>query len=546
MTPKSLPGLGRDESLPVAEVPGEASSYSGGWSDDALRAGLRQLENHPPLAVAKRLLQLLRYLFEETVAGRGERISQYTIAFECFGIDPADFDPNRSATVRVQLSRLRKILDDYAAGSGSLLQITLPVGTYSLKFSERVIPKPGLPRQVLAFIDFNGSGLDGEWTLLPNLLTEQISDRVSRLHAFDVMGPFPRTLPGSGEPDLTTVARKYGIACFVDGSVNRRGDLVDLRLRTIDGPTGTVTWTASETLPMEHLALEHLGSELLERLAAGIGADFGAIDAHFGRLSRTKPEHMLSIHEAVLLGRMYFFDYNPLSLPVAVRRLRQVVLECPDEALPKATLAMLLANAGHEGSWPELPPAAEIQVLADDAWRLDPTASWSILARGFACCFSGDLPEIRRLAQAVERDPDASALSRCGLGVLLCLQDLDLAQGVRLIHQARGMSPYQPRAVDVVEALVSLRSGDLDATLAYLDRYGIAWGWAAPLVRGAVHALREDLESAACEHRAVLAAFPDFERAALEPGRMVWHPDHIRFLLGIYHQAGIGRDPRGS
>lgn len=534
-----------NEALPADEAPGEASPGRGGWSDADLRAGLEQLEKHPPLAVAKRLLQLLRYLFEETVAGRGGEISQYSIAFDCFGIDPAAFDPNRSATVRVHLSRLRKILDDHAAATGAV-RITLPVGSYSLRFSERVVAKPGLPRQVLALIDFNGSGLDGEWMLLPNLLTEQISDRVSRLHAFDVMGPFPRTLSGSDAPDLIAVALKYGIACFVDGSVHRRGDLVDLRLRTIDGPTGSVTWTASQSFPIEHLARENLVSELLERLAAGIGADFGAIDAHFSRLSRTKPEQALSIHEAVLLGRMYFYDYNPRSLPVAVRRLRQIVRECPDEALPKATLAILLANAGHEGSWPELPPAAEIQVLADDAWRLDPMASWSIIARGFACCFSGDLPEIRRLAQAVERDPDASGFSRCGLGVLLCLQDLDLPQGIRLIHQARRMSPYQPRAVDVVEALVALRAGDLDATLAHLDRYRIVWGWAAPLIRGAVHVLRGDLESAAFEYRAVSAAYPDFERAALEPGRMVWHAEHLRFLLGIYHRAGIGGESRGG
>jgi len=534
-----------DEALAADEAPAEVSPGRGGWSDADLRAGLEQLEKHPPLAAAKRLLQLLRYLFEETVAGRGGQISQYSIAFDCFGIDPAAFDPNRSATVRVHLSRLRKILADHAIASGSL-RITLPVGSHSLRFSERVTAKPGLPRQVLALIDFNGSGLDGEWMLLPNLLTEQLSDRVSRLQAFDVMGPFPRTLAGSDDADLTAVALKYGVACFVDGSVHRRGDLVDLRLRTIDGPTGTVTWTASETLPIKHLARENLVSELLERLAAGIGADFGAIDAHFSRLSRTKPEHALTIHEAVLLGRMYFFDYNPRSFPVAVRRLRQVVLECPDEALPKATLAMLLANAGHEGSWPELPPAAEIQSLADDAWRLDPMASWSILARGFACCFSGDLPEIRRLAQAVERDPDASGFSCCGLGVLLCLQNLDLPQGIRLIHQARRMSPYQPRALDVVEALVALRAGDLDATLAHLDCYRIAWGWAAPLIRGAVYALRGDVESAACEHRAVLAAYPDFGNVALEPGRMAWHADHLRFLLGIYHRVGIGGVPCGG
>lgn len=526
-------------------APPERERNACGWSDDVLRAAFAMLEKHPPLASSGRLLQLFRYLFEETLAGRGGRISQYSIAFDCFGIDAADFDPSRSSIIRVHLSRLRKILDGHAAGDGSP-RIILPVGAYSLQFTQRIDAKPGLPRPVLAFIDFSGSGLDGEWMLLPSLLTEQISDRVSRLHAFDVMGPFPRALAGSLDRDLTAVAIKHGIACYVDGSVHRRGDLVDLRLRTIDGPTGTVTWTATKTLGFERLSGDHLGNELIDRLAAMIGADFGAMDAHFGRLSRTKPEHALSVYEAVLLGRMYFFDYNSRSLPVAVRRLRRVVLECPEEALPKSTLAMLLANAGHEGTWPDLPPAAEIRSLADDAWYLDPMASWSILARGFACCFSGDLPEIRRLAHAVETDPDASALARCGLGVLLCLQNLDLPQGLRLIHQARRMSPYQPKAVDVVEALVSLRVGDLEATLSHLDRYRIAWGWAAPLIRGAVHALRGDLESAACEYRAVLTAYPDFPRTALKPGRMVWHADHLRFLLGIYHRVGIGGESCGG
>ena len=81
---------------------------------------------------------------------------------------------------------------------------------------------------------------------------------------------------------------------------------------------------------------------------------------------------------------------------------------------------------------------------------------------------------------------------------------------------------------------------------AHLDRYRIAWGWAVPLLRGAVHVLGGDLESAAFEYRAVSVAYPDFERAALEPGRMVWHADHLRFLLDIYHRAGIGGESRGG
>jgi hypothetical protein len=270
-----------------------------------------------------------------------------------------------------------------------------------------------------------------------------------------------------------------------------------------------------------------------------IGADYGGVDAHFCRLARAKPAQSLSVREAVLLGRMYFFDFDPGILRVAVERLRELVRQFPLEPLPKATLAMLLANVGHEPRWPELPPADEIRSLAADAWQYAPGESWSILARGFAACFGGDEHEIHRLARALEADSDASAIARCGIGLLLCLRGIHIDQGLRLIRESRRINPYQPVAVHVVEALIALRNGDLDAAIQHLDTYRIPWGWADPLIRGAVHVLRGETDIAAGEYRAALAAFPNLETAALEEGRLVWHRDHMQFLFGVFARAGI-------
>jgi hypothetical protein len=236
---------------------------------------------------------------------------------------------------------------------------------------------------------------------------------------------------------------------------------------------------------------------------------------------------------------MYFSNFNPRILPLAIGRLREVIVRFPHEPLPKATLAMLLANAGHEPSWKELPPAGEIRALAADAWRDAPDEPWSILACGFAACFGGDEHEIHRLARALEADPDAAAISKCGIGVLLCLRNIDTCQGLRLIRESRRINPYQPCAVHVVEALLALRSGQLDEALRHLDSYRIPWGWADPMIRGAVHAARGEVGLAAGEFRAALAAFPNLETAALEEGRLVWHRDHMQFLFGVFARAGI-------
>lgn len=505
------------------------------WEDSR-----RRLLEYDPVRRSRRLHDLLEFLFRHAREDPDSRVDQYRLAFECFGMG-SQFDASQSALVRVHLSRLRKVLEEYADGPGASdpLRITLPVGSYALEIREALAVERHPVRPILALVEFRGIGLEKEWNLFPGLVTELLGDRISRSGNFDVMGPFSRQMLGADEPDLPDLARKYGIDCFVDGSIQRRKDRIELRIRTIEGPSGKVIWTASENLPLGRLSLDGIEEDLLLRLSSVIGADYGGVDSHFNRLARVKPENSLSVYEAVLLGRMYFADFNPQALSTAIQRLRVVVREYPDEAMPKSTLAMLLANAGHEPSWPDLPPVAEIRELASEAVRLAPDDPWTILANGFAASFGGDDHEIRRIAIAAGSDPDAAAITKCGIGMLLCLRGIDSGYGLRLIHESSRMNPYQPRSVHVVEALVALRNGDLDGALAHLDIYRIPWGWADPLIRGAVHALRGDLEFAAGEYRAVLNAYPDFERAALEEGRLIWHREHMEFLFGIFAQAGI-------
>lgn len=509
--------------------------------DDSLRLCRRKLLEFDPIRRSPKLSQLLGFLLQNHAAGTSARLDQYRIAFECFGMERS-FDPNRSSLVRVHLSKLRKALLEYAEGPGARdpLRITLPAGCYLLEIqaSPTRYESPA-KRPVLALIEFRGLGLEDEWSLLPALISEQLGDRISRSGTFDFMGPFSRHAIGSDEPDLTIIAAKHGIDGFIDGHIHRRGGRIELGIRMLDAASGHVTWTVNENLPLDRLSIEGIGDELIIRLSSIIGSDYGGVDAHFSRLARIKPEHSLSVYEAVLLGRMYFADFNPRALSKAIPRLRDVVRTHPEESLPKATLAMLLANAGHEPRWPEATPVEEIRQLARDAWHLAPEDPWSILASGFAACFGGHDHEIRRLASAIEGDPNAAAITKCGIGVLMCFRCMDEERGLRLIHESRRMNPYQPCAVHVVEALVALRRGDPDAALAHLDVYRIPWGWADPLIRGAVHALRGDTEFAAGEYRAVLSAFPDFEQAALETGRLVWHRDHVEFLIGTFAKAGI-------
>ena len=62
--------------------------------------------------------RLLRYLLEQTLAGDGDKITEYGIGLDVFE-KPSSFDPRIESSIRAEMSRLRRTLADYYAGAGS-------------------------------------------------------------------------------------------------------------------------------------------------------------------------------------------------------------------------------------------------------------------------------------------------------------------------------------------------------------------------------------------------------------------------------------------
>ena len=87
--------------------------------------------SRPPLASSPSLTRLLRYLVQETLAGRGSEINEYTLGVRIFNRNP-DFNPRVDPIVRVQTHYLRAKLAQYYAGQGAQdpMVIELPARTY--------------------------------------------------------------------------------------------------------------------------------------------------------------------------------------------------------------------------------------------------------------------------------------------------------------------------------------------------------------------------------------------------------------------------------
>lgn len=85
----------------------------------------------PGFEQSVRMKDFLRFVIEEALAGRGERVKEHTVAQEVFQKDE-NFDPKISSIVRVEASRLRSKLKQYyeSEGQADLIRLEIPKGGY--------------------------------------------------------------------------------------------------------------------------------------------------------------------------------------------------------------------------------------------------------------------------------------------------------------------------------------------------------------------------------------------------------------------------------
>jgi hypothetical protein len=90
---------------------------------------------------SERSSALLRYLVEQTLDGRAERLKEYTLGAEALGRGD-NFDPRADPIVRAEASRLRTRLERYyeTEGANDPLVLLLPRGTYVPTFAPRPSP----------------------------------------------------------------------------------------------------------------------------------------------------------------------------------------------------------------------------------------------------------------------------------------------------------------------------------------------------------------------------------------------------------------------
>lgn len=126
-----------------------------------VEAELKAVEADPTFARAPVMRRLLRFLVTEALAGRGDKLKSYAIAVEALGREP-DFDPQTDSYPRVQVARLRKLLEAHYARHAPVgdVQFRVPSSGYAVEFvstASALMPEKRAKRSLFGWLAVVGA-----------------------------------------------------------------------------------------------------------------------------------------------------------------------------------------------------------------------------------------------------------------------------------------------------------------------------------------------------------------------------------------------------
>ncbi len=468
-------------------------------SADEMRAQLNRVVESPYLKGSARRRDLLCYLVDETLAGRGKKLKGYSVALAVFGRDDS-FDPSSDPVVRLEAGRLRRSLDTYYvnAGKRDTLRITIPKGAYIAHFArlaqvdpvepidvtvpdsaptqtrEEVAaeaPGTGKVRSNRLFAVLAGlavlavAGLSWFWLrsdmpvlaaakgpaviVLPFEALDASGDthRIASSITHDLISDLMRfpdlrlysaqaSVRQGADADPMELGRELGVSYAVRGNVQSNAGKLRLSAQLSDTSTGQVLWSGSFDRALTPGNLLGMRSELSATVATALGEPFGVVNAATAHRLTADGAPSMPSYACVLRAYEYRRSFEDKLFEPALACLKVAVAEEPDYAEAWAMLGWLHLETARQ----DMVPVAEHPA--------------SMIAAYDAAAHSVDLDS------GNERGFEALAAIEFSNG--------NFAEAERLQRKALALNPHNPEVLVQLGWRLAVR-GNWDEGLPFLE-----------------------------------------------------------------------------
>jgi len=498
-------------------------------SAPVVRAAVDRIVSSPDFTASDRARNFLRYVVEETLNGRADRIKAFSVAIEVFGRDET-FDAQNDPVVRIEAGRLRRALERYylLSGKDDPVIIEIPKGGYVPVFAanpsvpemhetdpappelavEQPSPAPARPRArwiaagagaalvtVLAIgLGLYASGLladrhtDSQPTgpsllVLPFTdlgngdvsavysagLTDEIVSELARFKEITVFG-VQTSRAISNDADIAALRDKFGVDYVLEGSVRADANSVRVSSRLLNAETRAVLWAQSYDNPVTAANLFSIEEKTAQAVATAVAQPYGIVfRAETKRDGRSQPPNDLAAYLCTL--RYYGYRAAPNSERHKAERecLEQAVASFPSYATAWALLGLVYVDEVRDGFNRE--PDAEKRALdaANKAVRLDPENVRALQSLAMAYSYAQMPTEAFEVAQkAVELNPNDTELLGT-LGMLIGLSGRT-DEGRALLERALEMNPGHSSFYRGALAMIAYMQSDYTKALDEIEK----------------------------------------------------------------------------
>jgi adenylate cyclase len=511
---------------------------------------------------SERLTGFLRFVTEETLAGRASGINQRTVAVKGLGF-ASNFDPQTNPGVRIHAHRLRRALDRYylIQGVADTIRIEIPKGAYVPVFSlssgrredaelrPQVQPEPSaapaepplayLNSPTIAVLQVEFLGGDEEYAYLSNGLTEEIVIALTRFPEFLVVGPLQRDILGRKHLGSRGIGRHYRVRFMLDGTVRVRSQSLRMTAKLTDTLSGHQLWGQVYDCDLETTSIGQIEDEIVSQAVATIADNFGVIPRALAKESLAHQNDTLSDYEAILRFHHHVRTVSEQSLTEAITALEEAVQRDPNHDLALALLGDLVGAPywlGYVDDKSGLERSAE---LGQRALALNPNsqpAHFTLAQVYYSRRQRG--PCLAEIEQILDLNPNHA--NYVAISALFLAMMGEWERGLELVHKAMRLNPHHPGWYHLIPFLDRYRQGEYEAALQEARRFNTPDYFWDPLIRTAVLGQLGRQGEAEKAARELLALMPDFEsrgRSVLK--RMVFLDENVEMLLDGLGKAGL-------
>ncbi|WP_459630604.1 hypothetical protein [Alsobacter sp. R-9] len=532
---------------------------NGKATEIAIRQQLDRILGGADFRRSERLSKFLRFIVEEALAGRADRLKAYTIALSVFD-RPASFDPQTDPLVRIEATRLRRALEHYylTEGGADPLVIGVPKGAYVPQISSRhdepeeasPSPKPqpepspvvpsavssrwfrsvrlgmptlfalaGLAATLVAGAILRGgwgSGADGAHQQPPALavlafrsgnadelgqkiadgLDEYLIDELAKLGDVRVLGRSTSQLVDQLR-DTGVLAESLNVRYLLEGSVTTAETRATVGVRLVAFDQRRVVWSARIplTLPQD---VGKAREQVATAVARILAQPYGTLYQMEAVRAGRSPATTAEAANCQLRYYQYRTAISPDAHRAVLACLEEVVSRSPGEATARAMLAMVQLDKirfSLNASEPYATIVRKASMAAEEALALEPDNIRALQAAMLARFFAGDIQGGRAAGDRALDINPADSEVLSEYGTRLA-QIGDWSRGARMLEAALEQNPPNAGLLRGHAAFVTLMEGRPDKAAAHLQRMNLEPHPSVLFVRMLVSAETGDMRTA--------------------------------------------------